>query len=195
MEDDVPHCLWMQRVVFFLCFGHVKRPRDPSPSVSQAENEVERVPDGQRARWPERQGMFWRKWGARFLFPFFKRHILFVCERFGIARGSLCQGLGGILQMDAWTMGEAVIYVIWATKQLKLANCFFFHVIYILYCNTFYLFHCRCVLPILVNIVRTQWDDHGIMVGWLSCLHWSKLDCLTISIETLVFFLQRKKVR
>jgi hypothetical protein len=116
----------MQRVVFFLCFGHVKRPRDPSPSVSQAENEVERVPDGQRARWPERQGMFWRKWGARFLFPFFKRHILFVCERFGIARGSLCQGLGGILQMDAWTMGEAVIYVIWATKQLKLANCFFF---------------------------------------------------------------------
>lgn len=67
--------------------------------------------------------------------------------------------------MDAWTMGEAVIYVIWATKQLKLANCFFFHVIYIIYiyCNTFYLFHCRCVLPILVNIVRTQWDDHGIM--------------------------------
>ena len=198
MEDDVPHCLWMQRVVFFLCFGHVKRPRDPSPSVSQAENEVERVPDGQRARWPERQGMFWRKWGARFLFPFFKRHILFVCERFGIARGSP-------LPRSRWHSANGCLddgrggYLCYlGHKTAKIGKLFFFPCyiyIYILYCNTFYLFHCRCVLPILVNIVRTQWDDHGIMVGWLSCLHWSKLDCLTISIETLVFFLQRKKVR
>ena len=125
--------------------------------MSQAENEVERVPDGQRARWPERQGTFWRRWGARFLFPFFKRHILFVCERFGIARGSLCQGLGGILQMDAWTMGGYLGH-----KTAKIGKlCFFFSMFYII-CFSFTCFIAD-VYCYYYNIVTTQWDDHGIM--------------------------------
>ena len=132
---------------FFACFGHVKQPREsPLPPCLRQKMKLneylsDKEQDGRRAK--GRSGE--------------DGHIAscLCTKRFGIPcvlapktsqnipkHIQLCQGLGGILQLDAWTVRGCDF--LGPSKRLKLANC-------VLPCFTmFYLFHLLQMCTVLL---------------------------------------------